>query len=182
MRLFKNKLWVELSMAILILLISAFVINSYIADKDIKNEIEFLSNQASIFEKTSQYQKSIDHGNKILSIISYEEYPYEYGSTQNEIGEAYCSLAAFQDNEININMAINAHHEALTIFTNESYPIEYAKTQKDLGVAYYNLAEVRDKEENLNLALKASKEALNIYSREKYPVENADVQNILSQI
>ena len=86
-----------------------------------------------------------------------------------------------QDEESNLEKAINAYEEALKIRTVERDPIYYAMTQNNLGIAYSDLAGVRDKESNLEKAINAYEEVLKIYTEEKYPTVYQIVKSNLEE-
>jgi tetratricopeptide (TPR) repeat protein len=82
--------------------------------------------------------------------------------TQNNLGNAYRTLAEVREKDENAKRAISAYEAALEIRTIEKYPVDYAMTQNNLGAAYHTLAEVREKEENAKRAISAYEAALGI--------------------
>jgi tetratricopeptide (TPR) repeat protein len=93
----------------------------------------------------------------------------DYAMTQNNLGNAYSTLAEVEDKASNCSKAIAAYREALKVYTLEDFPMDYATTQNNLGTAYRTLAEVEDKASNCNKAIAAYREALKVYTEEKFP-------------
>jgi len=46
----------------------------------------------------------------------------EYGMTQNNLGNAYSSLAEVEDKAGNCKRAVTAYREALSVYTEEQFP------------------------------------------------------------
>jgi len=133
-----------------------------------------------------------------LKIYTDEEYPFDYGNIQNDIGNSYYILAEIRNREDNLEKAILAFEKALKVYRNKRlvqtidigegiklgiYKVEeyvnYAGVQVGLGNAYSSLAEVRDKKNNLEKAIDAYKYALDVYTIDKHPSEYAAAQNNL---
>ena len=53
--------------------------------------------------------------------------------TQNNLGNAYRTLAEVEDKTENCKKAIQAYMQALEIRTLEQFPMDYAMTQNNLG-------------------------------------------------
>ncbi|MFQ5862856.1 MAG: hypothetical protein ACE5IC_07005 [Candidatus Brocadiales bacterium] len=117
--------------------------------------------------------KAIGAYNRALSFYAFKDYPYNYGETQENLGNAYRSLSEVRDKEENLGLAVKAYKRALDVYTSDAFPVQYAVTQNNLGNAYRNLAGVRDKEKKLELAINAYKEALRVYTPGAFPINYA---------
>ena len=84
--------------------------------------------------------------------------------TQNNLGNAYWTLAEVQDKAENCLKAIEACEEALKVHTLEQFSMDYAMAQNNIGNAYVTLAEVEDKAENGKRAIQAYQEALEVHT------------------
>lgn len=158
----------KLIIEIFLILISIFVFQAYYENQKTKDEIDYHFDKADYFLNKSQFEKAIDEYNEAVK-LSYNKFPYEYASAQNNLGGAYVSLARIRDAEVNAQNAIYAFQEALEFFTIGKYPYEYAQTQNNLGGAYNTLSIVRDKEKNVQNAIDAFQKALEVFTVEKYP-------------
>ena len=67
---------------------------------------------------------------------------------QNNLGNAYQTLAEVENTADNCHKAIAAYDEALRVYTLDRFPMDYAVTQNNLGGVYPTLAEVGDKATN----------------------------------
>ncbi len=119
---------------------------------------------------------------KALKIRTPDRFPMQYATIQNNLGNAYWTLAEVEDKAQNCQLAINACQEALRFYTPDRFPMQYAMTQNNLGVAYETLAEVEDKAQNCQLAIKAYQEALRFYTPDRFPMRYATIQNNLGVV
>ena len=83
-----------------------------------------------------------------LILYSKKDFPMNYALTQNNLGNAYGTLAKVENPVNNCETAIKAYKSSLTIYNFEDFPRDYALTQNNLGTAYRILAEVENKREN----------------------------------
>jgi tetratricopeptide (TPR) repeat protein len=93
----------------------------------------------------------------------------QYGTAQNNLGNAYRTLTEVEGKAENSKRAIEAYDEALEVYTRDRFPMDYAMTQNNLGNAYGTLGEVEGKVENSKRAIEAYEEALKIYTESEYP-------------
>ena len=93
----------------------------------------------------------------------------QYAITQNNLGNAYSTLAEVERKTENCKKAIAAYEEALKVSTVERFPMDYAMTQNNLGNAYSTLAEVERKTENCKKAIAAYEEAVKVFTEEAFP-------------
>ena len=82
--------------------------------------------------------------------------------TQNNLGNAYRTLAEVEAKAANCRKAIAACEAALTVYTRERFPMQYGTTQNNLGTAYGTLAEVEDQAANCRKAIAAYGAALTV--------------------
>ena len=130
--------------------------------------------------KSAEYLKlAISAYEKALEVFTIEKYPYYYATTQNNLGNAYRTLAEVENKKENCIKAITAYNQALKICTLQKYPYEYAATQNNLGTAYWTLAKAEDKKGNCIKAINAYNQVLKVFTLQKYPYEYARTQNNL---
>ena len=115
----------------------------------------------------------------VLARLTLQGSPQRYGAAQNNLGNAYRTLAEVEDKAGNCKRAIGAYKEALRLQTLEEFPMDYGKTQNNLGNAYGTLAEVEDKGGNCERAIGAYKEALRVHTLEEFPMDYGMTQNNL---
>src|SRR5574341_1433767 len=161
--------WTSISIiiAILSLVLSGLSYNFFVsrenaAKENLKSQVYSSIQKADSLYEAGLFEEAIGEYENILNTISSKIFPDEYAAIQNNLGNAYSSLAEMRDKEPNIRRTINAYQEALKIFTVERYPSEHATVQNNLGTAYTKLAEVRDTESNIEKAIDAHQKALNI--------------------
>ena len=116
---------------------------------------------------------------KALEFYTLEEFPEDYALLQNNLGNAYGSLAEVEDKAENCSRAMEAYNKALKVSTLERFPMQYATTQINLGNTYQTLADVEDKSGNCNRAIEAFEEALKVYTLKRFPIYNAMTNNNL---
>jgi len=154
------------------------------AFNDIPEAVFRLSNRAFELgliklEKAAYMKIAIMACEGVLKVCTYENDKENYAATQNNLGNAYGTLAQVQDKPENCRKAIEAYREALKASTLDKLPIQYAMTQNNLGNAYGTLAQVEDKPENCRKAIEAFREALKVRTLDKLPIQYATTQNNL---
>jgi tetratricopeptide (TPR) repeat protein len=151
--------------------------------KDDAEALFLLGNKANEVSLISYHVRSIKSSirayEEALKVYTFDEFPYDYAMTQNNLGVAYQKLSIIEDKVENCNKAIMAYDEALKVHTFDKRPYDYAMTQNNLGSAYGTLSEVKDKADNCNKAINAFHEALTVYTIKKYPYNYAMTQNNL---
>lgn len=102
--------------------------------------------------------------------------------TQNNLGNAYGTLAEVEAKAENCKKAVSLYEQALKVYTLDRFPVDYAMTQNNLGVVYRMLAEVdvEAKADNCRKAIKACEEALQVYTLGRYPMDYAMTQDNLA--
>lgn len=113
---------------------------------------------------------AIDSYNAALNTWTLNASPDAFGTTQTNLGNAYTTLAEFEDKKVNAIKAITAFNEALTVRTPDKSPIGYAANQNNLGNAYCTLAEVDYEAAIAHKAIEAYNEALRVYTLDKFPM------------
>ncbi|WP_413163232.1 CHAT domain-containing protein [Capilliphycus salinus ALCB114379] len=116
----------------------------------------------------------------IFGVCNREAFPYEWATTQNNLGNAY-SERIQGDRADNLEQAIDAYTQALQVYTREAFPQKWATTQNNLGNAYSDYSEriEKDKADNLEQAITAYTKALKVRTRKAFPYEWATTQNNL---
>jgi len=130
-------------------------------------------------EKAEYMKTAIAAYKEAMNIYTLERFPMDYAMIQNNLGNAYGTLAEVEATAENCKKAITAFEEALKVYTLDRLPMEYAMTQNNLGTAYGTLAEIEAKAENCKSAIKAYEEALKVRIPERFPVQYAMTQNNL---
>lgn len=132
-------------------------------------------------EKAEYMKTAIAAYEEVLKVYTLEHFPMQYGTTQNNLGNAYGTLAQVEEKAKNCRRAITAYEESLKVYTLKRVPKDYAMTQNNLGVAYRTLAEVEveAKAKNCKRAITAYEEALKVYTQERFPMQYAMTQNNL---
>ena len=130
-------------------------------------------------EKNEYMHIAIEAYLQALKVITLDRFPIQYATTQNNLGNAYRTLAEVEDKSENCKRAIEAYLQALKVRTLDRFPIQYATTQNNLGAAYRTLAEVDDKSESCKRAIEACREALKVSTLDRFPMDYAMTQNNL---
>jgi tetratricopeptide (TPR) repeat protein len=114
-----------------------------------------------------------------LKVYTLERFPMYYGGIQNNLGNAYRTLAEVEARAENCKKAIAACEEALKVRTLKRFPMYYATTQNNLGAAYRTLAKVEETAENCKRAITTYEEALKVCTLERFPMYYGGIQNNL---
>jgi tetratricopeptide (TPR) repeat protein len=130
-------------------------------------------------EKAEFMKMAIEAYEEALKVYTRDRYPMQYGTTQNNLGNTYKTLAEVEAKAENSKRAIEAHEKAMEVYTRDRYPMQYGTTQNNLGNAYSTLAEVEAKAENSKRAIEAYEKALEVYTRDRYPMDYGMTQNNL---
>jgi tetratricopeptide (TPR) repeat protein len=128
---------------------------------------------AEVRDKEENLKLAVAAYTEALRVYTFDDFPVDYATTQNNLGTAYGAMAEVRDKEENLKLAVAAYTEALRVRTFDDFPVDYATTQNNLGTAYRGMAEIRDKEENLKLAVAAYTEALRVRTFDDFPVAYA---------
>ncbi|QIR37495.1 tetratricopeptide repeat protein [Tolypothrix sp. PCC 7910] len=112
-----------------------------------------------------------------LTVFTQDSFPYEWATTQNNLGEAYRNRIKGEKAE-NLELAIQYNQQALLVHTRDRFPYEWAMTQNNLGNAYWECIK-GEKAENLELAIQSYQQALLVRTRDRFPYEWAMTQNNL---
>ena len=112
-----------------------------------------------------------------LTVLTQECFPYEWATTQNNLGLAYFNRIKGEKAE-NLELAIQSCEAALLVRTRDRFPYEWATTQNNLGLAYCDRIK-GEKAENLELAIQCFQAALLVHTRDRFPYEWATTQNNL---
>ncbi|QSJ16451.1 tetratricopeptide repeat protein [Nostoc sp. UHCC 0702] len=112
-----------------------------------------------------------------LTVFIQDRFPYEWATTQNNLGNAYSNRIRGEKAE-NLELAISCYEAALSEYTRDRFPYDWARTQNNLGAAYND--RIRgEKAENLELAISCYEAALLEYTRDRFPYDWAMTQNNL---
>ena len=112
-----------------------------------------------------------------LEIFTYQEFPKEWATTQNNLGVVYGKRIRGKQEE-NLELAIVAYEQALQVYTRDAFPEDWASMQNNLANAYRE--RIRgERAENLELAIVAYEQALQVYTRDAFPEQWAGTQNNL---
>ncbi len=130
-------------------------------------------------EKAAYMKVAISACKQALNTWTISDNPGQYTMTQNNLGNAYRTLAEVEDKASYCRLAIDACNEALRVYTFDDFPFQYAGTQNNLGAAYQRLAEVEDRASNCRAAIEAYNEALRVSTFDDFPIQYAMTQNNL---
>ena len=89
-----------------------------------------------------------------------ERLPIGWAMTQNNLGNALCTLGSRQGETERVDQAVAAHRAALEVRTRDGVPIDWAASQNNLGTALYILGSREGETERLELAVAAYRAAL----------------------
>ncbi len=128
-------------------------------------------------QKAEYINRAIKAYQNALKMYIEEQFPVDYAMIQNNIGNAYVTMAEVEDTAQNCKKSIKAYQNALKIYTEKQFPIQYVMTQNNIGNAYVRLAEVEDKTQNCKKAIESYKNALKIRTVEQFPIKYAMTQN-----
>jgi CHAT domain-containing protein len=113
-----------------------------------------------------------------LTVFTFEVFPKEWATTQNNLASAYSNRIR-GDKAENLEKAIAYYQEALKVYTFDDFPQAWATTQNNLANAY--LKRIRgDKAENLEKAIAYYQEALKVRTFDDFPQDLAMKQNNLA--
>ncbi|MET0095207.1 CHAT domain-containing protein [Limnospira platensis] len=112
-----------------------------------------------------------------LEVYSYEAFPEQWATIQNNLGNAYHNRIKGERAD-NLERAIAALELALEVYSREAFPEDWAMTQNNLGNAYNNRIK-GERADNLEKAVATYQLALEVYSRETFPEDWAGTQNNL---
>ena len=118
-------------------------------------------------DRAANLRQAIACYEQALRIFTPEAAPFDYATTQNNLGAAYLRLPV-GDRAANLRQAIACYEQALRICTPEAAPLEYATTQDNLGDAYADLP-VGDRAANLRQAIACYEQALRFHTPEAAP-------------
>jgi tetratricopeptide (TPR) repeat protein len=95
---------------------------------------------------------SIEACHEALKELTRERAPLEWAATQNNLGNALCSLGERGYCTGKLEEAVAAYCEALKELTRERAPLEWARTQMNLGAALCSLGERKARRNELEEA------------------------------
>lgn len=85
--------------------------------------------------KEDDLKEAIKVYKEALNTFSIKRHPRNYAATQNNLGNAYSTLAEVRDKEENLKSAIEAYEQALKIYTSDRYPLLHEKVTSNLEKA-----------------------------------------------
>ncbi|WP_439516865.1 CHAT domain-containing protein [Limnospira sp.] len=113
-----------------------------------------------------------------LEVYTRTAFPYEWATTQWNLGEAYRNRIRGERGD-NIEEAIRCYQAALEVFTRTAFPEYWARTQMNLGSAY--LYRIRgERADNIESAIRYYQAALEVITRTAFPENWATTQNNLA--
>ncbi|WP_287357623.1 CHAT domain-containing protein [Moorena sp. SIO3B2] len=139
------------------------------------NIVEFskIVAKLSLGDKASNIEIAITGYEVALTLYTREDFPFDWGLTQRNLGNAYFNRITGQKAE-NLEIAIACYQLALEVHTHEAFPVEWAKIQYNLGLAYSNRI-TGQKSQNLEEAIACYKLA-EVRTREAFPEDWANTQ------
>ncbi|MCZ8241954.1 MAG: CHAT domain-containing protein [Microcystis sp. LE19-131.1A] len=113
----------------------------------------------------------------LFEVYNREAFPYEWASTQNNLGIAYGDRIRGEKAD-NLELAIISLNQSLEVRTREAFPYEWATAQNNLGTVYRDRIK-GERADNLELAIAAYNLSLEVLTREAFSYEWASTQNNL---
>lgn len=143
--------------------------------------------QYVVRDKEQNLLRAIKAYREALKVRALSTFPIGYAATQNNLGNAYASIAEVRDREQNLQGAIQAYREALKVYSLSKFPISYGGVNFNLGTVYLNLgeAELRDtkaKAKALEKAKAAFKESIRVFEQENMEDWLDQVQDALDML
>ena len=84
-------------------------------------------------QKAVYMSQAIAAYEQALSVFTLERFPMQYGTTQNNLGNAYSTLAEVEAKADNCKKAIAAYEQALSVFTLEELPEVHQLVARNLA-------------------------------------------------
>jgi len=84
-------------------------------------------------ERADNLELAVTAYNLSLEVYSRESFPYEWATTQNNLGNVY-QTRILGERADNLELAIAAYNLSLEVSTREAFPEDWAKSQNNLGV------------------------------------------------
>ena len=119
--------------------------------------------------KRKRYDTAAQEYRFILDAYDNELLKQDKGDLHDAMGLSHFGLSTRQDQEKNLNLAIEDFQEALTYRTIDSSPELYGTTWKHLGRAYENLAIHRKSEDDFAAAIDAYQKVLSVQQGDTNP-------------
>ncbi|MEA5514472.1 CHAT domain-containing protein [Nodularia sp. UHCC 0506] len=141
-------------------------------------------NTVVVIGNFSNYMQEFPRGNRannleiaiagyeiVLTVFTQDRFPYEWATTQNNLGAAYSHRIQGTKSE-NLELAIFCYQQALQEYARDRFPNEWARTQNNLGNAYSQRIQ-GNKAANLETAIFYYQQALQEYTPEAFPQDYA---------
>jgi tetratricopeptide (TPR) repeat protein len=114
-----------------------------------------------------------------LALVPRSEVPFDWATTQNNLGNALSTLGQRESGTARLEEAIAAHRAALMEYSRERVPLDWATTQNNLGTALSTLGARESGTARLKEAVAAYRDALQGRARERVPLQWAETQSNL---
>jgi len=85
--------------------------------------------------QTYQYRKMASLNEEVLSKLTERDFPVQWATTQNNLGNAYSDLPT-GDRAENLKKAIACYEAALRVYTERDFPVQWATTNFNMALAY----------------------------------------------
>jgi tetratricopeptide (TPR) repeat protein len=128
-------------------------------------------------DRASNLEIAITGYEVVATVFTYQAFPEQWATTQNNLGSAYCERIKGERAE-NIEVAIHCFSSVLEEYTHQAFPKQWAVTQNNLGNAYLNRIK-GERAENIEVAIRCVSSALEEYTRHTFPQHWATSQNSL---
>ncbi len=133
--------------------------------------------EATLGNRTSNLHRAIACYEAALRVYTESDFPSDWATTQNNLGNAY-SVLPTGDRDENLRRAIVHYEAVLRVRTESDFPSDWAGTQNNLGNAY-SVLPTGDRGENLRRAVACYEAALRVYTESDFPSDWAATQNNL---
>ncbi|MBD2514711.1 CHAT domain-containing protein [Nostoc sp. FACHB-973] len=123
---------------------------------------------------TESFEKAINCLNNALEVYTYRDYPKQWATIQNNLGEVYRNRLK-EDKAKNLKKAIDCYTASLDFYTQQGFSRQKAETQNNLGLIYSELIHIIGAE-NLKQAVHFFLAALEVRTCQAYPSDYAATQ------
>lgn len=143
------------------------------------NEAQALKNDGDLRGLNPPLDAAVAGYRQALLLAPRETRPADWAGLQNNLGNAYLTLAERSGDGTTLQQAIDAFHAALDVSQRATAPQDWAMTQNNLGIALVDLSYRETGRGALDAAVDAFRAALEVRTRAALPLEWATTQNNL---
>ena len=143
------------------------------------NEAQARKNDGELRGVNEPLTEAIAGYTQALGLAPRDTHPAQWAGLQNNLGNAYLTLAERSGDGATLQQAIDSFHAALAISRRDTAPEDWAMAENNLGIALIDLGYRETGRAALDAAVTAFRAALEVRTREALPLEWATTQNNL---